>query len=226
MDDAAQDLWTRRRFLAGTVAITSALVGTAGMFAQEALARQAPPPPPVRDTIRGVLAFVVPGNDPYSIHQGVSTDRLGGVAPGTAESLERTLDQASPMPLLGPEAGNLPGAAAIALLLNTFGVTADPRSVNGPFAAPFANLTHAAKAQVFEWLDTDSRFEGLVLKFVVNAIPTLAAFAAFSEVSAYDPARREITGRPVGWELSGYAGPSDGWDEFLGYYGGIDKVED
>ncbi|MEU5843971.1 hypothetical protein [Rhodococcus sp. NPDC047139] len=217
--------WSRRRFLAGMAATMAALVGTAGTFAREADASPLSETPPVRDTINGVLAFVVPGNDPYSHQQGVWTDVPGGVTVATAQSLERTLDQASPVPLLGPAAGNLPGAAAIALLLNTFGVTADPGSVNGPFAAPFANLSHARKAQVFEWLDTDPRFEGLVLKFVVNAIPTLAAFAAFSEVSAYDRTRREVTGRPVGWELSNYAGPSDGWDEFLGYYGGIDKVE-
>ncbi|SUE13870.1 Uncharacterised protein [Rhodococcus gordoniae] len=226
MDDAQQGYWNRRRFLAGMATTMAALVGTAGVFARESAASPPSETPPVRDTINGVLAFVVPGNDLYSHQQGVWTDRPGGVTVGTAESLERTLDQASPMPLLGPEAGNLPGAAAIAVLLNTFGVTADPRSVSGPFAAPFANLSHAAKAQVLEWLDTDPRFEGLVLKFMVNAIPTLAAFAAFAEVSAYDRARRQITGRPVGWELSRYAGPSDGWDEFLGYYGGIDEVGD
>ncbi|AHD23568.1 hypothetical protein Y013_02590 [Rhodococcus pyridinivorans SB3094] len=225
VDDPQHGYWNRRRFLAGTAAAMAALIGTAGVLASEADASPLNETPPVRDTINGVLAFVAPGNDPYSHQQGVWTDRPGGVTAGTAESLERTLDQASPMPLLGPEAGNLPGAAAIAVLLNTFGVTADPRSVSGPFAAPFANLSHAAKAQVFEWLDTDPRFEGLVLKFVVNAIPTLAAFAAFSEVSAYNRTRRELTGRPVGWELSRYAGPSDGWDEFLGYYGEIDEVE-
>lgn len=226
MDDPQHGYRSRRRFLAGVAATAAALVGTAGVFARGASASPLSGTPAVRDTINGVLAFVVPGNDPYSHQQGMWTDRPGGVTAGTAESLERTLDQASPMPLLGPEAGNLPGAAAVALLLNSFGVTADPRSVTGPFAAPFANLSHAVKAQVFEWLDTDPRFDGLVLKFVVNAIPTLAAFAAFSEVSAYDRMRREVTGRPVGWELSRYAGPSDGWDELLGYYGGIDKVED
>jgi len=224
MDEAGQ--WTRRRFLAGTAATMLALVGTAATFAREVRAQPTETAPPVRDTVCAVLAFVAPGNDPWSRQQGVWTDRPGGATAGAAACLERTLDQASPMPLLGPEAGNLPGAAAIAVLLNTFAVTADVRSVAGPFAAPFANLSHAAKAQVFEWLDTDPRFEGLVLKFVVNAIPTLAAFAAFSETSAFDPDRRELIGRPVGWELTGYAGPSDGWDEFLGYYGGLDRVED
>src|SRR5690606_1776017 len=129
VDDPQHGYWNRRRFLAGTAATMAALIGTAGVFAREADASPLSETPPVRDTINGVLAFVVPGNDPYSHQQGVWTDRPGGVTAGTAESLERTLDQASPMPLLGPEAGNLPGAAAIAVLLNTFGVTTDPRSV-------------------------------------------------------------------------------------------------
>ncbi|WP_241384512.1 twin-arginine translocation signal domain-containing protein [Rhodococcus sp. CH91] len=225
MDEPQYGSWSRRRFLAGVAATAAALVGTAGLLAQEATAQPPGQAPPIRDTINGVLAFVAPGDDPYSRQQGVWTDRPGGATPGAAASLERTLDQAAPWPLFGPAAGNLPGAAAVALLLNTFAVTADVRSATGPFSAPFANLSQAGKAQVFEWLDTDPRFEGLVLKFVVNAVPTLAAFAAFSEVSAYDPVRRELTGRPVGWEMSRYAGTSDGWDEFRGYYGGIEKVE-
>ena len=52
-----------------------------------------------------------------------------------------------------------------------------------------------------------------------------AAFAAFAEGSAFERVERKTTGRPVGWELSNYAGPSDGWDEVIGYYRGIDKVE-
>ncbi len=108
MDDPQQGYWNRRRFLAGMAATMAALVGTAGVFAREVNSSPLSETPPVRDTINGVLAFVVPGNDPYSHQQGVWTDRPGGVTVGTAESLERTLDQASPMPLLGPEAGNLP----------------------------------------------------------------------------------------------------------------------
>lgn len=218
-------LWSRRRFLAGVVATSAALTSVVWSFAGEATAQPTPPSPSVRDTINGILAFVVPGNDPYSQHQGVSTELLGGVMPGTAATLERTFDLAVPIPLLGDLGIDVTGSAAIAALVNLFAVTADPASMAGPFASPFANLSHAAKAHVFELLDTEPQFPGRPIEYAVNAIPTLAAFVAYSEVSAFDRERRELTGRPVGWELTGYEGVSDGWDEFQGYYGGVDRVE-
>lgn len=182
--------------------------------------------PPVRDTINGVLAFVVPGNDEYSRAQGMATDRPGGVTPGTANSLERTLDQAVPVPVLGPAFGiTLPGAAAIAALLNIIALSVAPSAVRGRFAAPFANLSHRQKAQVFEILDTTPLLPGLPIKFATNTIPTLAAFASYSEVSAFDTTTRQLTGRPVGWELSRYAGTSNGWDEFRGYYRGVTAID-
>ena len=217
--------WNRRQFLTGLIGGGAALAALGVVGAPAAGAQPAAPAPPIRDTINGVLSFVVPGNDPYSHHQGVATDRPGGVTPGTAASLERTLDRALAIPLFGGVGVPLPGAAGVAVLLNIFAATADPGASNGPFAAPFANLDFAKKALVFEWLDTDPRFENFIVRFVVNSLPTLAAFAAFSEVSAFDPVERKTTGRPVGWDLSNYAGPSDGWDEVIGYYRGIDKVE-
>ena len=33
----------------------------------------------VRDTMNGLVAFVVPGSDDYSVHQGVSTPEPGGI---------------------------------------------------------------------------------------------------------------------------------------------------
>lgn len=219
-------VWNRRRFLAGVAGTAAALMGVTCLFSADAAAEPAAgSPPPVRDTINGILAFVVPGNDPYSRRQGVSTDRVGGVTDGSAASLEHTFDHASPMPLLGRTTGNLPGAAAVAALVNLYAVTVDARSAVGPFAAPFANLDHAAKARVFELLDTDPQFSGTMLTYVVNAIPTLTAFAAYSEVSAFDPVRRVLTGRPAGWELTRYDGVGEGWDEFAGYYRGVDRIE-
>ena len=121
-------IWNRRRFLAGMAGTAAALMGVTCLFAAEATAQPAAGAPPVRDTIGGVLAFVVPGNDPYSRHQGMSTDRVGGATDGAVASLERTFDSASPIPLLGEAAGNLPGAAAVAALLNMYAVTVDARS--------------------------------------------------------------------------------------------------
>ncbi|WP_174555428.1 hypothetical protein [Rhodococcus rhodnii] len=217
---------TRRRFLTSVGVTGLLLAGVGSRFAPTAAAQSAEMPlPPVRDTTAGILAFVVPGDDAWSRHQGVATDRPGGATPGACASLERTFDAAVPFPLLGPAFGiTLPGAAAISALINLFTVTMDGASVHGPFAAPFANLSHAAKAHVFELLDVDPLLPGLPLKFATNAIPTLAAFAAYSEVSAFDRRTRTLTGRPAGWELSRYEGVSDGWDEFRGYYRGVDDA--
>ncbi|MFD6859214.1 twin-arginine translocation signal domain-containing protein [Rhodococcus sp. NPDC060086] len=218
-------LWSRRRFLTGVAATGAALTSVAWSFSGEAAAQPAQSNPSVRDTINGILAFVVPGSDPYSQHQGVATESPGGVTPGTAQTLERTFDLAVPIPLLGDLGIDVTGSAAIAALVDLFAVTADPASVAGPFASPFANLSYDVKAHVFELLDTEPQFPGRPIEYAVNAIPTLAAFVAYSEVSAFDLERRELTGRPVGWELSGYEGVSDGWDEFQGYYGGVDRAE-
>ncbi|WP_346777522.1 twin-arginine translocation signal domain-containing protein [Rhodococcus sp. HNM0563] len=219
-------LWSRRRFLGGVAATGVALTSVAWSFTDVAAARASTPSPAVRDTINGILAFVVPGNDPYSQHQGVSTEAPGGVTQGAAETLERTFDLAVPIPLIDVLGIDVTGSAAIAALVNLFAVTAAPNAVAGPFASPFANLSYAAKARVFELLDTEPQFPGRPIEYAVNAIPTLAAFVAYSEVSTFDGARRELTGRPVGWELTAYQGVSDGWDEFQGYYGGVERVEE
>lgn len=218
-------LWSRRRFLGGVVATGAALTSVAWSFAGEATAQPTPSSLAVRDTINGILAFVAPGNDPYSQHQGVSTEVPGGVTPGAAETLERTFDLAVPIPLIDMLGIAVTGSSAIAALVDLFAVTAGPASVSGPFASPFANLSHATKAHVFELLDTEPQFPGRPIEYAVNAIPTLAAFVAYSEVSSFDGELRELTGRPVGWELTGYEGVSDGWDEFQGYYGGVDRAE-
>lgn len=50
------------------------------------------------DTIAGVIAFVVPGDDPYSRAQGVVADDLGGVQAKGPEFLMDALDQFFPFP--------------------------------------------------------------------------------------------------------------------------------
>src|SRR5919204_3213071 len=40
-------------------------------------------PDVVTDTFSGLVAFVVPGSDPYSVAQGASTSEPGGIAAGT-----------------------------------------------------------------------------------------------------------------------------------------------
>src|SRR6266581_1163463 len=50
----------------------------------------------VHDTFNGLLAFVVPGRDPYSMAQGVSTVEAGGVEAGATDVLLATLDETTP----------------------------------------------------------------------------------------------------------------------------------
>jgi hypothetical protein len=53
-------------------------------------AAQAAGPDLLHDTFNGLLAFIVPGRDPYSLHQGVSTGDPGGVDAGATEALIAT----------------------------------------------------------------------------------------------------------------------------------------
>jgi len=51
-----------------------------------------------RDTYGGLTAFVVPGPDPYSVAQGVSTPEAGGVAAQGPEFLMNAIDNFYPVP--------------------------------------------------------------------------------------------------------------------------------
>lgn len=105
---------SRRRFLAGTglLAAAAAAVQVPGMSglvraqAQSAddllgplLADIARPlvQQVAADTVAGVVAFVVPGDDPYSQHQGVTAE-LGGIPSRGHEFLLEALDEFMPVP--------------------------------------------------------------------------------------------------------------------------------
>ena len=183
--------------------------------------------PLVRDTWKGMLAFSMPGSDRYSVHQRMSTSRPGGVDSGALDALMHTYDEALPVPLF-PERLNItvPGAAGLAILLNLYALRVNPLASIGPFLTPFARLRFAQKARVFQLLDSDILFPGTPLKYVVNTIPTLSAFVAFSEAGVFNPATKTLSGTPVGWQLTKYPGVSDGWDEFEGYYLGVSEATD
>lgn len=137
------------------------------------------------DTMAAIAAFVVPGNDPFSTQQGVTTPEPGGVEAGAPQFLALALNQVLFDPTLidllwdryGPELedlpvpegittcaptgsaieqdGTVPLAPVIMLLVNLLAVQAFPASVAGPFTVPFARLTWAEKAEVWR------RFEAL-----------------------------------------------------------------
>lgn len=136
----------------------------------------------------------------------------------------------------------VPLSFPIAGLLNLLATQVNPLAVNGRFLSPFAGLSYAEKASAFELLEgpdsdlvalLDAQFpeplkdsvSGL-LKFVGGALIEFATFGSCTEFAVFDPDTKKLTGRPVGWELSGYQpdGPVEGWDEFIGYYQDRKKV--
>ena len=164
----------------------------------------------LHETFNGLLAFIVPGPDDYSIAQGVITVELGGVDEGVTDILIATLDETTPF---------LPQfSAVVAAILNDLALVVNP-SPGGTFLSPFACLSFAEKAAVFQIMDaTDS------LKPLGGVLPAFVAFFCYSEAGAFDPVTRSLTGEPIAWELSGYQGVSDGRNEFLGYFENRRKV--
>jgi hypothetical protein len=168
-------------------------------------AAQSTNPDLIHDTFNGLLAFIVPGPDEYSLSQGLSTTEPGGVDARSADVLIGTLDGSTPFV---PQF-----SATVATLLNGLAQVVNP-SATGPFVSPFARLSFAEKAGVFQIMDaTDS------LKPLAAVLPALIAAFTYSEAGAFDPVTRSLTGSPVGWQISGYQGVADGRDEFLGYFG-------
>jgi hypothetical protein len=208
-------LLSRRSFLrhAGLTAAAMALLQAPQVLSgrgwiQPAYAAE---PDLVRDTFNGLLAFVVPGSDPYSGQQDVRTDELGGVAAGITDVLIASMDQAVPFrPNFSVE---------LAGILNGVAQKVNP-SASEPFSAPFANLSFPEKVAVFQVLEGGSVPELRPFVPLAGVLPQFVAFLVYSEAGVFDP----DTGRPLGWDLSHYEGVADGRDEFKGYYQDRRKV--
>jgi len=164
-------------------------------------------PDPVHDTFHGLEAFVLPGTDPYSVHQGVSVPGPGAVDAGVTDVLIQDLDLVVPF---------LPNfSAQIAGILNGVALAINPAPA-GPFSAPFANLSFPEKVTVFAVMES-----GVIdpaLAPLAAALLQLVGFLAYSEAGVFDQGSGTLTGTPVGWTLSNYGGVADGHDEFKGYY--------
>ena len=205
---ASPTIWTldRRTFLGHAIALTAAAIAPLPRFLRERGwldAAHAAEPDLVRDTLNGLVAFIVPGPDEYSVAQGQSTTEPGGLDAGTTDALIATAE------------GALPTASTLlSTLLNDFAQTINP-TASGPFVSHFARLSFAEKGQVFAALEAIPP-----LSFLMGTVPSLVAFLAYSEVGVLDPATRTLSGTPVGWTLSGYGGVADGHAEFRGYYQG------
>ncbi|TMK45028.1 MAG: twin-arginine translocation signal domain-containing protein [Actinobacteria bacterium] len=102
VDSTAADI-SRRQFLARSGAVTglgllaSVLPGVlkANGWDNPAYAQSVDL---VEDTFNGLVAFMLPGNDAYSVLQGETADGPGGIAAGGAKALIASLDRYLPTP--------------------------------------------------------------------------------------------------------------------------------
>jgi hypothetical protein len=175
------------------------------------------------DTFNGLFAFLVPGHDEYSRQQGQSTGNSGGVAANAVQAFIYDLDHYVPAPVFESQGATVPSSGGVAAMLNSYALQVNPLAA-GPFLSPFARLSFAEKAEVFHHIERDLEGTGSEFAFVAGIVPGFATFLAFSEAGVFDASKGAPTSRPIGWQLTNYAGPSDGWPEFRGYYQGRRKV--
>jgi hypothetical protein len=174
------------------------------------------------DTLSGLIAFVVPGNDAYSVAQGVKANGPGGIAAGGVEALIAGLDRYVPVTTLGGDQ-SLPASGGVAALLNQYALRVNPAAVGGGFPSPFARLSFAEKAKVFEMFEGDPTLEGTEVRFVAGILPGFSAFVSVSEAGVLK-ADQTLSERPVGWGIAHYGGPAEGHAELKGYYRGHKKA--
>jgi hypothetical protein len=223
---------TRRQFLQRAGAASAALAAIAqvpsilqgrGLLAEAAALE----PDVVRDTLNGLVAFVVPGQDEYSKAQGETSPSAGGLDARCTDFLIESLDGYVPAPDVPfPNDSTVPLSAAVATFLNDLALQVNPLAAGGSFLSPFARLSFAEKGEAFRRMealdlgdaDLPEPFTSSSgnLRFVAGALLEFAAFGSYSEWAVFDG--EGLRARPVGWELTGYEGPGDGWDELLGYY--------
>jgi hypothetical protein len=214
---------SRRQFLElSALALPLALLRPTGGLQLPGLPPVVIEPDVTRDTFNGLFAFVLPGDDPYSQAQGQTARGPGGVGSGGVQVLIDTVDRLLPASVLGSQSVNVPAATAIALLFNHFAVQVDPAAASGVFVSPFARLPFAGKADALRRIESDETLSSVVevIRYVSSVIPAFAAFMSFGEAGVYDPARRTLRARPIGWDICRFGGPAEGHAGFRGYYAG------
>lgn len=215
--------FSRRTFLerAGAAGVL-AMVDVGALLARHGLveAAAAQTADLTADTLSGLVAFVLPGDDPYSQAQGQSFNAPGGIAAGTVPKLMEALDKYVPASTVAEGDTTIPASGGVATLLNGYATQVNPGASGGGFASPFARLSFADKAEVFRRFEAEPAAEGTELRFVAGILPGFATFLAFSEAGVYDPLKRTLSARPVGWQIASYSGPAEGHAELRGYYRG------
>jgi len=224
------DAISRRSFLhrAGLVGAAAALAQVPALLDARGLlaAAAAQSPDLTEDTLNGLVAFVLPGSDPYSVAQGQSFNGPGGLAANTVPVLIKTLDNVVPAAtFVGPNAA-VPVSGGVATLLNSYAGRVNPAATNGGFPSNFSRLSFAEKAKVFELWEQEPSGDGTEMRFLAGILPGVVTLLALSEAGVFDPSTRQPSSRPVGWDISGYGGPAEGHAELKGYYRGLRSATD
>ncbi|MGH9275483.1 MAG: twin-arginine translocation signal domain-containing protein [Acidimicrobiales bacterium] len=286
------DSYTRRDFVVrtGILGAVAALGWLPGLGSSAAMAQSADDLPLdqlgallrelARDTFDGFASMVVPGPDPYSVAQGVTSPRPGAIAARASSVAMDTFDRLIPLPDLAlaniavalavgmsappvslpPALAGLPASVTdqldealrsytendqpipvsviMALVLNQAAVAVDPAAVSGPFLSPFARLSYGDKlaamaqlegatADVVATVDAhlpepETGSAAGLIRFAINGLFAIVNFGSYGEHAVLDPVTRQLIGRPVGWEATGYQpdGPVAGWAELRGYFHG------
>jgi hypothetical protein len=201
--------------LATALAQLPAFLGSKGWL-EEALAQAQDG---VAETLSALVAFILPGNDEFSVAQGQKTDEPGGIAAGTVEVFIGNLDAFVPVAVPGFGTETLPASGGVAFLLNRYALEVNPAG-SGQFTQPFARLSFEEKVEVFRRFEADPAWNDSEFKFVSGILPGFVGFLAWSEAGVIDPETRRPTRRPVGWRLSKFDGPAEGHPELRGYYRG------
>lgn len=149
------------------------------------------------------------------------------------EYMDRLIDGSQTVPL----------GHVFSLILNVTATLVNPLAIGGSHLAPFSRLSFSEKAEVFKRLETGEPGLSELISLNLNEaqsemFPTLmatfsrtliqlTAFGALSEWHALDQTTRELTVRPIGWDLTQYLpnGNVEGWDDFLGYYQDRSQVD-
>ncbi len=176
---------------------------------------------PTRDSLSGLLAFILPGDDDYSVAQGESAKGPGAIGAKTLDPFINALDNFVPASALGTTT-TIPASRGVATLLDNYALQVNPAATGGVFLSPFARLTFAEKAEVFKRFEADQLVSTVLpeLRFVAGILPGFVAFMAASEAGVLDAATGRLTSKPVAWTLARYGGPAEGHPELRGYYQG------
>ena len=132
-------------------------------------AAEAAGPSLVEETVNGLVAFVVPGRDRYSIAQGAKSAKAGGIEAGATAAVIQTLDRFLP--------SDPPLSSTTATILNQFATTVRAASRRGKCDSAFANLSFAEKAKVFQTIEGLTGPDVGSIRFCSATCPTSSRFS-------------------------------------------------